>query len=348
MYVYPSLKCVKCAVSFGSSTKRIRQCSFLLMRSFSAQHVLSSPKRNSPYTSVDTERYSSLVKSVVSSRVSSQTPETLEEENNHIFGPVVKRQTPSETSGPKVPKILHPFFTSDGTHVTGESQSGPPTQIVLGRGKDRSSVSSVTRILQQTLSPEQRFYLERWKKKMIADLGEEGFEEYSQNLFRQGKLFHTAVEDIVTLGATQEDMKPTETSAYPPEVEGYMESISHILDDISGVRAIESTVQHGTLNYLGIVDCVAHYRGVLCVIDWKTSEKPKPYLSNTYDNPLQVAAYAGALNSDDNYKYQVESGLIAVAYKDGSPAHAHLLSSEQILSYWERWLIRLEKFMEQR
>lgn len=248
----------------------------------------------------------------------------------------------------RVPKTLHPFLLCEEDLDTEESESGPPARIVLNRGKARSSVPSVTRILQQTLSPDQIFYLERWKKKMIAELGEDGFKAYSQNLFKQGKLFHSAVEDILTSGATWKNRNPSETSDYPPEVQGYMESVSHILEDVSAVRAIESTVQHSTLNYLGIADCVARYRGVLCVIDWKTSEKHKPFLSNTYDNPIQVAAYAGALNSDDNYKYQVENGLIVVAYKDGSPAHAHQLSSELMLEYWKTWLVRLEEFTGQR
>ncbi|KAM3606290.1 uncharacterized protein V6R79_013890 [Siganus canaliculatus] len=326
----------------------VPQCTSLSVSNFSACHCLRSPKRRSPYSSVDSERYSSLVKSVMSSRVSSQTPETVQAEDEYIYGPIIKAQAPS--SGPQMrsPKTLHPFLYSKDTLETEDPESGPPTRIVLNRGQNKFLGPSVTRILQQTLSPDQIFYLERWKKRMIAELGEEGFKEYTQNVFRQGKLFHSALEDILTSDGAQKNNNPPETPEYPPEVKGYMESVSDILEDVSAVRAVESTVQHGTLNYIGIVDCVARYRGVLCVIDWKTSEKPKPFLSNTYDNPIQVAAYAGALNNDENYKYQVENGLIVVAYKDGSPAHAHQLNSELMKDYWKTWLVRLEEFTEQR
>ncbi|GCC26679.1 hypothetical protein chiPu_0005097 [Chiloscyllium punctatum] len=125
----------------------------------------------------------------------------------------------------------------------------------------KTSLPSVTRILQLTMSLEQAFYLERWKRRMITELGQDGFKEYSKN--------------------------------------------------------------------------------------WKTSEKPKPYFRNTFDNPLQVAAYAGALNHDDNYNFQVERGLIVVAYKDGSPAHAHFMDRELFLTCWKKWLLRLEKYKKQ-
>uniref|UniRef100_A0A8P4KJA2 Mitochondrial genome maintenance exonuclease 1 n=1 Tax=Dicentrarchus labrax TaxID=13489 RepID=A0A8P4KJA2_DICLA len=316
----------------------------LSVTSFSVCHGLTSPKKHSPYSSVDSERYSSLVKSTMTSRTSSQTVDSIEAEDEHIYGPVIKASKPSITPKVREAKTLHPFLHCEETLETEEPESGPPTRIALNRGKGRSSVPSVTRILQQTMSPGQILLLERWKRKMIAELGEDGFKEYTKNLFRQGKLFHSALEDTLTEAA----WKNKETPEYPPDVQGYLKSISHVLEDVSAVRAIESTVQHETLNYLGVADCVARYRGVLCVIDWKTSEKPKPYLRNTYDNPIQVAAYAGALNSDGNYKYQVENGLIVVAYKDGSPGHAHELSSELMSEYWNAWLLRLQEFTEQR
>ncbi|XP_046884924.1 mitochondrial genome maintenance exonuclease 1 [Hypomesus transpacificus] len=348
MHVYQTLRCAPrsqanrlvlgLASDFGFTSS---------VNSFSTSHSSRARKKNSEYSAVDSERYSLLIKTVVSSKVSCQTPETLQEEDSYVYGPVVKSQIPSQRLVPKAPKIHHPLVNPDRTCEMGGGP-GPPTQIVLQRGKGMHSVPSVTRILQQTMSPEQVYVLERWRRRMIAELGEEGFREYSQNLFRQGKLFHTVVENF--LGLVDEtpgvDTEPKEMSECPPETEGYMESIRHVLEDVSGVRAIESTVNHATLGYLGIVDCVANYRGVRCVIDWKTSEKPKPYLSNTYDNPLQVAAYIGALNNDDNYSYQVENGLIVVAYKDGTPAHPHPISSEQVLHYWEKWLVRLEEYTE--
>uniref|UniRef100_G3NLE2 Mitochondrial genome maintenance exonuclease 1 n=1 Tax=Gasterosteus aculeatus aculeatus TaxID=481459 RepID=G3NLE2_GASAC len=323
------------------------RCADLSVSHLSACHRLPSPKRHSPYSSVDSDRYSSLVKSVMSSRVSSQTPENLQAEDEHVYGPVVKGPAPSSGAATRVPKTLHPFLHPPETLEAEEPETGPLTRIVLNR-EGRSSVPSVTRVLQQTLSKEQIFYLERWKRRMIAELGEDGFKQYSQNLFKQGKLFHSAVEDILASGGTSQSRNASEASEHPLEVQGYLESISHVLEDVTAVRATESTVHHDALNYLGILDCVARYRGVLCVIDWKTSEKPKPFLSNTYDNPIQVAAYAGALNNDSNYKYQVENGLIVVAYKDGSPAHAHQLSAELMLHYWKTWLIRLEEFIEKR
>lgn len=328
---------------------------------FSASASAASPKRKSPYRLADDGRYSSLVKAVVRPRVppNPRTPETLGEEDERIYGPVVaaassadassadaeSRRAQVTTRGSREHQLIWPTITCE------EGPSDPldpltldpltPTRVPLQRGEGRARVPSVTRVLQGTLSPQQLFYLERWKKRMIAELGEEGFREYSECLFRQGKLFHNAVEDIITAGTSAKDADPT-------EVEGFVESVSHILEDIRGVRAIESTVQHRALNYLGIVDCVARYRGVLCVIEWKTSERPKPHLSNTYDNPLQVAAYAGALNNDDNYNYQVENGLIVVAYKDGSPAHVHQLDSKLLFEFWHKWLLRLDNFVEQK
>ncbi|XP_014035836.1 mitochondrial genome maintenance exonuclease 1 [Salmo salar] len=347
---------LRCAQRVGESSRVVSglfsHCYRTSVNTFSTSNVSPARKKSSPYSSVDSGRYSSLLKSVVSHRVSAQTPDILEEQDVQIYGPVIKSPTPSNrTPTPsKVPKILHPLLNQDRVFDFGETElGGAPARIILRRGQDRGSVPSVTRILQETMSPEQQFYLERWRRKMIAQLGEDGFKEYSQNLFRQGKLFHTAVESVLPLTTKEvpgED--PEEAPEVPSEVEGYMESVRHVLEDVRGVRAIESRVQHEKLGYLGIVDCVALYRGVLCVIDWKTSERSKPFLSNTYDNPLQVAAYVGALNNDVNYNYQVENGLIVVAYKDGSPAHPHLLSSEQVLQYWERWLVRLEDYTERR
>lgn len=75
------------------------------------------------------------------------------------------------------------------------------------------------------------------------------------DLFTQGKLLHVAVEGILTGEKTL-----NESEDYLDCVAGYLRSISHVLEDIGKVKAIESVVQHQPLQYLGIVDCVAVYK----------------------------------------------------------------------------------------
>ncbi|XP_051507934.1 mitochondrial genome maintenance exonuclease 1-like [Myxocyprinus asiaticus] len=332
MHVVKLMLHCNCVRSMGFPSRQ-----FSRVENFSSSCQWRTCKKVSEYSTVDTERYSSLVREVVSSKISSKTPESIEDVDCQLYGPVIRSRPPSQER--RVPKNLHPLLNQAKGHS--EYVPGPLARVTLQKDSNKPSMSSVTRILQKTMPPEQAFYLERWKRRMIAQLGEEGFKEYSLGIFKQGKLFHAAIEETFI-----QETPSKKEAEWPEGVTGYLESVSHVLNDITEVRAIESAVHHSTLQYLGIVDCVAHYRGSLCVIDWKTSEKPKPFLHNTYDNPLQVAAYIGALNSDENYSYQVENGLIVVAYKDGSPAHAHLLNSEKIMPFWEKWLLRLEDYAE--
>ncbi|KAM8775674.1 mitochondrial genome maintenance exonuclease 1 isoform 1-T2 [Rhynchonycteris naso] len=302
---------------------------------FSTSFYSCGRKKNvSPYGEVNQEKYSDLVKSVLSFRSNAQTPETLFEEDSLLYGPVSKCKPPKQDEEARVPGNWFPLFDPErNVEPSGTSNATIPLKIPL----QSNNIPSVTRVLQKTMTSEQVFYLERWKQRMILKLGEDGFAEYTSNIFLQGKRFHEALESILSPQGNRKEREGNLES-------GYIESVQHILKDVSGVRALESAVHHETLKYMGLLDCVAEYQGNLCVIDWKTSEKPKPFIRNTFDNPLQVVAYVGAINHDANYNFQVRCGLIVVAYKDGSPAHPHFMDTALCSQYWTKWLLRLEEY----
>ncbi|NXL86857.1 MGME1 exonuclease, partial [Alectura lathami] len=297
--------------------------------------LYSKKKKVNSYEQVDQEKYKSLVCSVTSYKTSSQTPETILEEDNLLYGQPHKHAPPVKAEA-KTPKNWVPLINPNKRIPLVNSDSNLPMKIALRK----TDTPSVTRVLQQTIPPQQAFYLERWKQKMVQELGKDGFAEYTKNLFLQGELFHAALESIFL----PEEMA-TKEQREDAAISGYLSSVQHVLKDVSEVKALESAVHHETLQYLGLVDCVAKYRGQLCVIDWKTSEKPKPFLQSTFDNPLQVAAYIGAINHDANYDFQVSCGLIVVAYKNGCPAHPHFMDPGLCAQYWNKWLLRLEEYM---
>jgi len=50
----------------------------------------------------------------------------------------------------------------------------------------------------------------------------------------------------------------------------------------------------------------------LCLIDWKTSKKQKADIRYTYDNPIQLAAYMGAVNFDPSLDLKVHMIYLAM------------------------------------
>jgi len=204
------------------------------------------------------------------------------------------------------------------------------------------NVASVSRILSETMPIESRMALLRWEKNMIEAMGEAKFREYKEELFSEGKRLHSCIEGRLRIGAFSTD-DPSEG------LKGHLQSVGTVVEEVAssgGVWALESAVVHPQLSYAGIVDCVALYRNTPVVIEWKTSTKAKTSLSATYDNPLQLAAYAGAIAFDDNYTALRKSlsGLLVYSYASGKPADTYLLSPRQLEGYWQKWLGRLQEY----
>lgn len=138
--------------------------------------LYSKKKKVNGYEQVDQEKYESLVCSVTSYKASAQTPETIFEEDNLLYGRPLKH-TPSNKVETKTPKNWVSLINPEKRVSLVNSDSNRPMKIAL----QKSKVPSVTRILQQTIPPQQAFYLERWKQKMILELGKDGFAEYTKS-----------------------------------------------------------------------------------------------------------------------------------------------------------------------
>ncbi|XP_034832935.1 mitochondrial genome maintenance exonuclease 1-like [Maniola hyperantus] len=197
---------------------------------------------------------------------------------------------------------------------------------------------SVTLILNKTMSEETRKALDKWKQDRIAEMGEEEFNKYYEAQLAVGTKFHNTLKNYFT--------QPQNQLRIEKEVEGVWVSVSEVLKRISTPKAIESNVVHPVLKYRGIFDAIADYEDKPTLIEWKKSDKPRKAISATYDNPVQLAAYFGAVCNDLNYKHlNVRDALLVIAYTDGTKADVFHLTTDKLRVHWAQWLIRLEEYM---
>ncbi|CAH3978094.1 unnamed protein product [Pieris brassicae] len=154
---------------------------------------------------------------------------------------------------------------------------------------------SVTLILNKTMTEESRKALEKWKKERIEEMGVEEFNRYHEAQMAVGTKFHSTLKNYFTQPQTQLRIEK--------DVEGVWVSVAEVLKHISSPKAIESNVVHPVLKYRGVFDAIADYEDKPTLIEWKKSDKPRKSIALTYDNPVQLAAYFGAVCNDLNYKH---------------------------------------------
>lgn len=185
---------------------------------------------------------------------------------------------------------------------------------------------SVTTILNATKPPEARQALAQWRSRV----GTTEATRIATTASRRGTKTHTVLKRYL-LGE-----KVSCSEAAQP----YWDSLQTVLTEVTAVRLVEGNVFHYDLGYAGKVDCIASYRGLPCVVDWKTSDRPKQSIDRLYDAPLQLAAYCGAVNHCYESMIKIRHALVVVAVPD-RPAETFWLEPETLRHYWHHWQDRL-------
>ncbi|GIY99610.1 mitochondrial genome maintenance exonuclease 1 [Caerostris extrusa] len=131
-------------------------------------------------------------------------------------------------------------------------------------------IPSVSKILEKTMSQESIENLQRWKKFMISEMGEEKFQKYQKELLANGQNLHACINEYLSV-------TPKPELCIEEAIAGHWKSLKAIFPNINAIKLLEERIAHPFLCYKGIVDCLAEYKGHLVVIDWKTSKKKKNF-----------------------------------------------------------------------
>ena len=193
---------------------------------------------------------------------------------------------------------------------------------------------SVTTILNATKPQEDRDRLNNWRTRV----GVEEATRITGTASRRGTQTHKQIERYL-LG---------QNPVCPEASRPYWESIKPVLADINTVRLVEGSVFHYNMTYSGKVDCVASYKNIPCVCEWKTADKPKGSIERLYEHPLQLVAYMGAFNEYyRDYDIQLNHALLVVAIPE-MPAEVFWFEPAAIKDYWEEWEKRVAQYWQWR
>ena len=145
-----------------------------------------------------------------------------------------------------------------------------------------------------------------WDKREFFAEWRKNNPQKSKKILNRGTLVHQMVEDYIMTGLTQTSEDETTNKMFG--------NLASMVDTLDEIKAVEAPLYSDLLRMAGRVDCVGILDGEYCIIDFKTSEKPKKDLY-LYDYFVQETAYACCLQ--ELYGITVEQLVTIVVCENG-------------------------------
>ena len=106
-----------------------------------------------------------------------------------------------------------------------------------------------------------KHHIDAWRKRV----GDAVADRISKQAADRGTRIHSYCENFLLGESLQVDMFDFD----------FWKSLQPVVDRIDNIHALEAMLYSDQLRMAGTVDCIGEYNGVLSVIDFKTSKKPK-------------------------------------------------------------------------
>ncbi len=148
--------------------------------------------------------------------------------------------------------------------------------------REGKTYPSISTILSATMRQTKKDGLAYWKK------SEPAHEYITKQAQEIGTETHKMIEDFLKLGFMNENF---DTSDYNLIPKAHFDNLTEYLLDIKDVVGIEQKMYSNKYKVSGMSDCIAYYKGVLSIIDYKTKRKHQinSYLTDYY---IQTTCYA--------------------------------------------------------
>ena len=194
------------------------------------------------------------------------------------------------------------------THVTHESVKRPFVEMLprtdghyykTESGSIYPSITTVIKLFTKS-------GIDIWRNK----IGWENADRISKESTDVGTKLHEFIEIFLNNSAKTPSFDESQYIISPVKL---FNAVKHALADINNIHATEMKLYSDTLGLAGTVDCVAEYEGVLSIIDFKNSRKPKTK-SRVKNYAIQTAAYATMWR--ECIGHDIKQGVVIIANWD--------------------------------